>query len=747
MKSHLRRSLSLSLAFFLALPAGAAAPQPAADANAAITINVDAAASRHAIDPRIYGVAGATTQALAELGVTVNRWGGNASSRHNWAISTTNRCKDYYFENVPDDVSSGDGSNGKAVDDFIAPSMTAGAAPLITIPVMGLLPKDRQYRCGFSIAKYGPQQDADYQWRPDCGNGKRADDTRMRFVNDPADTSSVFPASHQGNWVQHLVDTWGSAANGGVRYYALDNEPSLWSFDHWDVHPSGSTYDEVWGKMAEYGAVIKAKDPNALISGVEEWGWGGYFSSGLDQENNNSADRNAHGGVYFAPWLLQQAKTYEQQHGTRILDIFALHYYPQGDQTFTHFEFSDDTSTTTQLLRNRSTRSLWDPAYVDQSWIGTTGIDGGKVRLIPRMKEWVSTYYPGTLTAITEYNWGAEDHINGGTAQADILGIFGREGLDMAVRWVSPKDGSPAFNAFKMYRNYDGAHHGFGETSVSATVPNPDEVSAFAAQRTSDNALTIMIVAKVLSGTTPVTVNLANFAASGPAKRWQLTSTNAITPVADVPVNSSALTLSVPAQSITLLVVPTSASLAAPAGVTATATSTSTATVSWSAVAGATGYEVWRSFNNGAYSLGGTSASTTLNDAGLAANTTYLYKVKATAGVASSPFSAIDPATTTVFTDASLSGTSVKAVHFTELRTAVNAMRASAGLAAQVFTDPTLSGAIGVKAVHLTQLRTALDQARSTLGLSAIGYADPTITVNSTTVKAAHVTELRNGVK
>lgn len=734
----MRKTLSL---FVLVVSTSSLAAQqlkPVTDANSAITINVDAAASRRAIDPRIYGVAGATPTALSELGATVNRWGGNASSRHNWAISTTNRCKDYYFENVPDDVSSGDGSNGKAVDEFIGPSMAAGAAPLITIPVMGILPKDRQYRCGYSVTLYGAQQDTDF-WRPDCGNGKDVNGNRMLFVNNPADTSATYPSSHQGNWIQHLVDTWGSASNGGVRYYALDNEPSLWSFDHWDVHPNGSTYDEVWGKMAEYGAVIKAKDPNALISGVEEWGWGGYFFSGLDQENGDEADRTAHGGAYFAPWLLQQAKAYEQQHGTRILDIFALHFYPQSG------EFSSDTSNAMQLLRNRSTRALWDATYVDESWIGGTGLDGGKVRLIPRMKEWVSTYYPGTLTAVTEYNWGAETHINGATAQADILGIFGREGLDMAVRWTSPPDGSLVFNAFKMYRNYDGSKHAFGETSVSASAPSPDNVSAFAAQRTSDGSLTIMIVAKLLSGDTPVTVNLANFVASGPAQRWQLTSANAINQLANVNVSSSAMTLTVPAQSITLLVVPTNASLAAPTGVVATATSISAATVSWTPVAGAASYEVWRSSMNGAYTQVGAPTAATFNDSGLAANTTYLYKVRAVAAVTSA-YSSVDAATTTVFTDASLAGVPVKAVHFTELRTAVNAMRAAAGLSAQVFTDAALAG-VAIKATHLTQLRTALDQARATIGLSALTYTDSTVTAATTPVKAVHVTELRNGVK
>ena len=85
-----------------------------------------------------------------------------------------------------------------------------------------------------------------------------------------------------------------------------------------------------------------------------------------------------------------------------------------------------------QLRRNRSTRSLWDPNYVDETWIND------RVQLIPRLKNWVDTYYPGTTIGITEYNWGAENHINGATAQADIFGIFGREGLDMAARWTTP---------------------------------------------------------------------------------------------------------------------------------------------------------------------------------------------------------------------------------------------------------------------------------------------------------------------
>ena len=146
--------------------------------------------------------------------------------------------------------------------------------------------------------------------------------------------------------------------------------------------------------------------------------------------------------------------------------------------------------------------------------------------LVPRLNSWVNTYYPGTLTGITEYNWGAENHINGATAQADIYGIFGREGLDMAARWTTPAATTPTYKAMKMYRNYDGNKSTFGDTSVAATGPNPDNVAAFAAERSADGALTIMVISKFLSGTTPATINLANFPHNGSAQVWQLTATN-----------------------------------------------------------------------------------------------------------------------------------------------------------------------------------------------------------------------------
>ena len=103
-----------------------------------------------------------------------------------------------------------------------------------------------------------------------------------------------------------------------------------------------------------------------------------------------------------------------------------------------------------------------------------------------------------------------------------------------------------------------------------------------------------------------------------------------------------------------------------------------------------------------------------------------------------------------VFTDATVSpgSTIVKAVHVTDLRTAVNTLRGGNGLGPYSFTDATLSaGSIAVKATHFSELRTALDQAYQRVGLPLPTYTDPTLTPGETAVKAAHLSELRSAVR
>jgi PKD repeat protein len=529
----------LTLAIFFA---GVAAAQ-----NPTATVTVDVNADRHAIDPRIYGLASATTAQLSDLNVPLNRYGGNNSSRYNWQLNADNRAQDWYFESIGDSSAVA----GERGDTFISNTQAAGARAMVTIPMLDWVAKlgtSRSKLAGFSQSKYGAQTGSDAQWFPDAGNGILKSSGQNVTGNDPNDANVGNTSSLQQQWVQAMVNKWGLAAASAPRYYILDNEHSIWHSTHRDVHPTGATMDEILSRVKDYAAQIRATDPNALIVGPEEWGWSGYFYSGYDQQYGSLhgwsflPDRSNHGGADYLPWLLSQLKA----DGRHLLDVFTVHYYPQSG------EFSNDTSVSTQLLRNQSTRSLWDPTYIDQSWIND------KVMLIPRIRTWVNTYYDSTTPiGITEYNWGAESHINGATAQADILGIFGRERLDLAARWTTPDASTPTYKAIRMYRNYDGNKSTFGDVSVSATGPNPANLAIFAAQRTSDSALTLMVISKYLSGTTPVNLAINNFANNGSAQSYQLTSTNVITRLADLSVSGNSASFTAPAQSITLLVFPT----------------------------------------------------------------------------------------------------------------------------------------------------------------------------------------------
>jgi hypothetical protein len=163
-----------------------------------------------------------------------------------------------------------------------------------------------------------------------------------------------------------------------------------------------------------------------------------------------------------------------------VVDYLDLHYYPQGSNV----ALSDDDSPSTSARRLRSLKELYDPAWVSESWISDLG-DGDanhydKPNLIPRARAWIDQYCPGTKLAITEYNWGNDDTTSGAVAQAELFGIFAREGVDLATRWVAPGANTRAERPFTLFLDYDGAGSNVDGASVAATSANVDQIGAYA---------------------------------------------------------------------------------------------------------------------------------------------------------------------------------------------------------------------------------------------------------------------------
>lgn len=506
------------------------------------TLSVDVAADRHQISPDIYGMNNYSLDpALAkELRIPVNRWGGNHTTRYNWRVDSSNSGGDWFF------IGGNGNANpvaGASADAFVSTNSANGSKSIVTIPMIGYVNKTSDWNCSFSVAKYGPQQATNPYIHPNgdnCGNGIRTSGTLIAN-NAPLDTHIVSNPTFMQAWLKHLISVHGTAAQGGVQIYQLDNEPSGWGNTHRDVHPQPTSYDELRDRTYQYAAMIKATDPSAKTLGPSDFGWAVYVNSLVN------GDREAHGGVWFAQWYLQQMRAYEQKYGVRILDYFDEHYYPA-----TANAPAGDANT--QALRLRSTRSLWDPTYTDESWIGQYY---PPLQLIPRFQSWVQQDYPGTKVAITEYNWGGLESLNGALAQADVLGIFGRERLDLATLWGPPTSTQPGAYAFRMYRNYDGKGSKYGNIWVSSTSTDQGKLAIYGAQRSSDGALTLMLINKTDDDlTSGLTFKNFNPAASAQVYRYSKANLAAIVRQPQQPVSATGFTAIYPANSITLVIIP-----------------------------------------------------------------------------------------------------------------------------------------------------------------------------------------------
>ena len=538
-------------------------------ATVAVTLDLDS--DRRPIDPAIYGVSGSPD--LSRVAYPFVRWGGNSTTRYNWQADVHNAAGDWFFMNIVD----GNGTpSGSDVEALLASTLAAGSRPLLTLGMIGWTPVAAQEkRWSYSVIDYGPQLQTECSYfasppswcTADAGNGRCSPSVNTTghcnsagyiFDNDPARTSQDSPPSFQRAWVAHLQQRFGTAAAGGVRDYALDNEPMLWNSTHRDVHPQPLSYDEIWQRTVAYATAVKQQDPAARIFGPVTWGYCDLFGSAADN-CVEGPDRAAHGGTPFVKWYLQKVCLHQQQTGMRLVDYLDLHYYPQGAGVV---DFNDPPagSETSEIAarRLRSLRELHDPAWASESWISDLGNASpwfyARPQLIRRARAWIDEACPGTKLAITEYNWGADNGASSALAQAELLSIFAREGVDAAARWVAPLPNSLVERAFRLHLDYDGQGRRVEGVSVRATSADPETLGAYAVQLPGQRVMVLLFN----KATTSTTASLAlGRPFHGAWRGFRFSATSNLQAFGSGNVAGSALTIvDMPARSATLVELP-----------------------------------------------------------------------------------------------------------------------------------------------------------------------------------------------
>ncbi len=528
---------------------------PEAPKSYNIPVNVDAQAGKHPISKYIYGVAHASKQELESLGATINRWGGNPNSRHNWVSNFWNSGSDWEFRSHAGDKPHT--TPGAGADEFIKNNRELGIDSYMSVPTLGWVARtgDIQVKSENVPWKTGPGVsgcDGPIAGYDPTANRKR---TSVRSVARKGRGFEVIPKPgetvYQDEWVNHLVKTHGNSVGSGVKFYAMDNEPDLWSFTHRDVHPAQMGYDDMLKNFTEYATAVKDVDRGALVAGPTVSGWTSFFYSALDRGGDDfrtSEDRRAHDGMPFIPWFLKQTQAQDAKRGRRTLDVLDIHYYPQAENVY-----SDARDPAMRALRIRSVRSLWDKTYRDESWIANTG-DGPEVKLIPRMKDWIAQCYPGTKLAIGEWSFGAEGDISGGLAAAEALGVFGREGVDLAFFWTRPKPLTPAAAAFQLFCRPAPGVAGFGDTACRNTSTNSERLAVFSAIDSKTGALTVVLINKTPKASITVPLSIKGHAGES-AKLWRFSAEkpSQVTALAGAALSAGQVSLSLPPYSATLV--------------------------------------------------------------------------------------------------------------------------------------------------------------------------------------------------
>jgi len=524
-------------------PAAGAQSNPAVAAvNVAVTIYP---AQTHAISPYIYGINDGVAGAPADL--TFARRGGNRWTAYNWETNASNAGSDYLYQN--DNYLSGSAAAAEAVRSFIAGNQANGMASLVTVQMQGLVAGDEN----------GPVSTSN---PPDLTRFKQVVNQKSSQSGVPFTTSPLTTDAnvYMDEFIWGIDQKFAGQSIFGLSpttqhvFAQLDNEPELWNSTHLEVQgPNPVTSDTYIAKTISLARALKDQFPDLVIFGPVHYGFEGIYS----WQGELSATPS--GNNWFPDKYLPAIKTASAAYGRPLVDVYDFHWYPEAtDGSGTRItNLTSVTLTDAQVQAIvQSPRSLWDTTYTETSWI--TGTLAGPIDILGRLQSRIAAENPGMKLSITEYNNGGSQHIAGTIAQADNLGIFGVQGLFAANLWPLNSNEPYILAGFRAFRDFDGAHSSFGDTSVQATSSNIQTVAVYAS---TDSTRPGRVTLVVINRSTSAQVTAINGQPlSGTAHLYQMTATTAASqsPIQPVAVGTltpagSKLTVNLPPLSVTTI--------------------------------------------------------------------------------------------------------------------------------------------------------------------------------------------------
>ncbi len=446
----------------------------AADSEYTMNVSVKLNGEKKEISPYIYGVNEyGNVNNLKNITVNNIRQGGNRYTAYNWETNWSNAGNDWTHSS---DTNIGDDVNGAG---YAARKLSETCGKynvpykLTTLQMAGYVSADKNG--SVSEAEAAPsarwnkvefRKDGELSLTPDLSDG----------------------TVYMDEYVNYLVKTLGdSSTSTGIQAYSLDNEPVLWNDSHPRIHADEVTNSELVSKSIELAKVVKEIDPNAEVFGPAFWGMLPCIQIGESGNGFTDPEWQAVKSNYnwYLDYYLDQMSQAEKECGTRLLDVIDVHYYAQ--------------DCSTDEARLQAARSLYDPTYVENSWLQP--YMGQYFPFIPNIQKSIDKYYPGTKISVSEYNLAnIADEKNTGKsvvsaiAETEALGCFADNNVYFATYWGTLPECPYVESAINLYTNYDGEGAAFGDTLVEAETEDISLATAYAAVNGSDNSEVTMVI-------------------------------------------------------------------------------------------------------------------------------------------------------------------------------------------------------------------------------------------------------------
>lgn len=446
-----------------------------------------------AISPYIYGInavaqSPAIYSSLTDLNLTSDRLGGNRLTGYNWENNASSAGADWQHNSdnwLTSNPLTAPAEPLGTLRTFFEYTRSNGRFPIIQLPMAGFVAADTD----------GPVSENE------AAPSSRWKEVVFRkgssFSLSP-DLTDYFV--YIDECIYNLVQLYGTASQGGVKAFCLDNEPGLWNNTHPRIFPVKVTAQQIIDKSASLASAVKAVDPTTEIFGLESWG---YWEM---HDFTDAVDWGLFSSTY--DWAISaylgEMKKKSDAAGLRLLDVLAIHWYPEARGDGKRIT-GDDTTSGAIEARLQAPRSLWDPDYKEDSWIMDLN-SGNPLNLLPRVKRSIDQWYPETKLAVTEYSYGASNHWSGGLALADVLGIFAREGIYTANLHVAPVNFLA--QAFKLFRNIDGYMNGFGDMLVPSVNADSTRYSIYSSVESGNEKFLHVIIINKKATDTPASLKI-----------------------------------------------------------------------------------------------------------------------------------------------------------------------------------------------------------------------------------------------